>query len=190
MSRAGLKCQEFSPAPRLSSRNAGRSRPTRCGSKSRRIGDWGAGLARRVEVFPPTSSATAPPKPRPPGTTNLTRWASPVPVHHRAISIVARFLARAVRWVQCCYHSRFAPEGKPCQCARGKRVVQELAPPMWPDAPWHSGDRWWSRPPRPRYDADNDKSFDRSPFLSQGTHVSSDNKSLPAGNAASPERRN
>jgi hypothetical protein len=71
MSRAGLKYQEFSPAPRLSSRNAGRSRPTRCGSKSRRIGDWGAGLARRVEVFfPPTSSATAPPKPRPPGTTN------------------------------------------------------------------------------------------------------------------------
>jgi hypothetical protein len=127
-------------------------------------------VRRRVEVFPQTSSATAPPKPRPPGTTNLTRWASPVPVHHKAISIVARFLAWAVQWVQCCY---FAAKGKPCQCARGERVVPELPPPVWPDAPWHSGERWWSRPLR-----------------RQGTHVSSDNKSLPAGNAASPERRN
>jgi hypothetical protein len=162
VSRAGPKCQEFSPGfRRVMQHDLNRRDENRGGSGTGR-----AGPAPRVEVFPQTSSATAPPKPRPPGTTNLTQWASPVPVHHKAISIVAR----AVQWVQCCY---FAAEGKPCQCARGERVVPELPPPVWPDAPWHSGERWWSRPLR-----------------RQGTHVSSDNTSLPAGNAASPERRN
>ena len=80
-------------------------------------GDWPTPMPTpqnylRAMVFPQTPSAPVLAKPHPGGgRTSLDGLTGTV--HHRATSIAATSLARAMCWIRCCHHSRFASDRKP-----------------------------------------------------------------------------